>query len=67
MEDLMEDPTSVGPPYQGYSHPISMNSDGGTTTHQPDTSLSPQSSHHPDWTGADIHKSKAVYHIYQRC
>ena len=49
MEDLREDMTSVGPPYWGYTQAISMDSeggsDGGTTTHQPDTYLSPQSSH----------------------
>ena len=49
IEDLREDLTPIGPSYWGYPHPISMNldrgSDGGTATHQPETSLSPQSSH----------------------
>ena len=52
-EDLREDLTSIGPPHQGYPHPISMDSEGGseggTATCQPDAYLSPQSYH--AWTG----------------
>ena len=40
---------SVQPSHQGYPHPISMESEGGSeggpTAHLPDAHLSPQSSH----------------------